>query len=105
MRCYEVPKLENGILNELDTACSGNAPATNTAEEHPVRCCKDSSVDLSSSGWTRGQTNFTPTDPTCTNVWARSQDADGIVIVRLTFGKQEQCVQTLEDVSVQVKSY
>jgi hypothetical protein len=65
--------------SSYSTACAGNTAATNTAEEHEVRCCKDSTDtdDLSSSGWTRGSTNWTPTSSTCTNVWARSEDADG----------------------------
>ena len=63
--------------SSYNTACAGNTAATNTAEEHKVRCCKDSTVDLSSSGWTRGSTNWTPSDSTCDNVWARSEDADG----------------------------
>jgi hypothetical protein len=63
--------------SSYSTACAGNTAATNTAEEHPVRCCKDSTVDLSSSGWTRGSTYWTPTSSTCTDVWARSDDADG----------------------------
>lgn len=51
-------------------SCSGQTVAADKAEDHEVRCCRDSDA----SGWNK----FRDRGAICSDVWGRSADSDGV---------------------------